>query len=85
MITVYVKKYSSFVWFLESYKIGYKFVLYGKTLEISNEIKSMLYDYCKPMGINIDLIIRHDYDESLSEDMCKWEVYKEGKNERNKN
>ena len=77
MITVYTNKNSSFVWFLESYKIGYKFVLYGKTLEISNEIKSMLYNFCKPRGINIDLIIKHDYDENLCNDTCKWEVYKE--------
>lgn len=78
MITVYVDNKTSLIWFIEWYRIGYRFKIHGKTLEISNKVKKELYEYCKPRGLDIDKIVKHDYDEKLSEDMCKWEVYEEG-------
>lgn len=80
MITVYVDNKTSLIWFIECYRIGCKFKVYGKTLEISNKVKKELYEYCKPRGLDVDKIIKHEVDEKLSENTCRWEVYKEGEN-----
>lgn len=77
MITVYVDNKTSLIWFIEFYRIGYRFKIFGKTLEISNSVKKELYEYCKPRGLDVDKIIKHEVDEKLSENTCKWEVYYE--------
>lgn len=77
MITVYVGNKTSLIWLIECYRIGYRFKVYGKTLEISNKVKKELYEYCKPRGLDVDKIIKHEVDENLSENTCRWEVYYE--------